>query len=84
MIQKLVSLQQNKHKLCPKFCADASADHKHLTGKTFINVMTWGGNGCFHGVFRCRCCKKTDASSEKASAHDRRKRREAKVSGSCM
>lgn len=48
------------HKLCPKFCADASADHKHLTGETFINVMTRRGKGCFHGVFRCRCCTKTD------------------------
>lgn len=64
--QKLVSLQQNSHKLCPKSHAVVSADHKHLTGETFINVMTRGGNGCFHRLFRCRCCIKADGGRERA------------------
>lgn len=35
------------HKLCPKFCADASADRKHLTGETSRNVMMGGEMDAF-------------------------------------
>lgn len=80
LIQNSVSLLQNVHQLSPNFCADTSAESKHLTGGTLINVMTRRGSGCFHRLLRCRCCIKTDGGAciwwEKA--------REAKVSGYCM